>query len=74
MGRLPVPGRDDNERGALRNEFLAVSHREDGLLKGVIEVIKVKDWAAVGNGQTDNTQAIQQAVNELDSQAENQER
>lgn len=33
MGRLPVPGADNNEWGDVLNEFLLVSHEEDGALK-----------------------------------------
>lgn len=33
MPRLPVPGQDDNVWGDILNEFLRVSHKEDGTLK-----------------------------------------
>lgn len=33
MSRLPVPGADDNMWGAILNDFLQVSHNDDGSLK-----------------------------------------
>lgn len=58
MPRLPIPGQDADEWGALLNEYLRVAHREDGTLQGVTEVINVRDYGATGDGKTDDLPAI----------------
>jgi hypothetical protein len=34
MARLPIPGSDDNDWGAILNDFLNISHNSDGSLQG----------------------------------------
>ena len=62
MARLPIPGSDESTWGVILNDFLQVSHNEDGTLRGTIEVINVKDHGAVGNGTADDSAAFKAAI------------
>jgi hypothetical protein len=52
MPHLPIPGTDTDQWGALLNEFLRVAHHDDGTLRGVSEVINVRDFGAIGDGKS----------------------
>jgi pectate lyase-like protein len=62
--RLPAVGGDDEAWGALLNEFLSVAHGSDGnLLLGWFNV-KNPAYGATGDGSTDDTAAIQAAIDD----------
>jgi hypothetical protein len=65
MVRLPVPGQDQGHWGKILNTFLAVGHRSDGTLKGVQSGWNVRDYGAVGDGKTDDSQAFAQALAQI---------
>lgn len=65
MPRLPVVNGDSDTWGTLLNEFLNVSHREDGTLRNCCTVANVHDFGATGNGFTDDTAAIQAAFDSV---------
>ena len=62
MARLPIPGQDTDQWGALLNEFLGVAHRSDGKLRGTYQVANILDYGAVPDGQIDSTQALKDAI------------
>ena len=97
MSRLPTPGGDAGDWGAILNDFLQQEHTADGNLKirsdgtlnafyqkpgggipqsdlssGVQSIlnrntfaVNVKDFGASGNGSTDDSAALQAAINSL---------
>lgn len=62
MPRLPIPGSDEEQWGALLNDFLRAGHRADGATSQVAEVYNVRDFGARGDDATDDTRAIQAAI------------
>lgn len=59
MARKPTPGGDDGTWGTILNEFLDVSLNSDGSIK---YTYNVKDYGALGDGATDDTSAINDAI------------
>lgn len=62
MARLPVPNGDEGVWGDLINEFLLVSHHDDGTLRSVIRTTRVKDHSATGNDIQNDGESIQAAL------------
>jgi len=67
MARLPTLGGDADQWGEILNEFLLVSHQEDGRHKEMPGVVNVLDFGADPSGRSDSTPAILQALEALGS-------
>lgn len=61
MPRLPVPGSDDDNWGAILNEYLQYEHKADGTHN--FGVFNILTFGAKCDGVTDDTPAIQAALN-----------
>ena len=73
MARLPIPWQDDAVWGEVLNDFLSVSHRDNGRLKkhsilsalgetNFSPYITPEEFGAVWDGVTDDTKAFQDAI------------
>ena len=63
MTRLPTAGADNNAWGTILNAFLAIAHNADGSLKNLVCITDPAYGAVADNGATDNSTAIQSAIN-----------
>ncbi|MEM7130152.1 MAG: hypothetical protein AAF702_27730 [Chloroflexota bacterium] len=62
MARLPIPGSDDSTWGATLNEFLLVSHNEDGTLRSTNEYQRLLEANLAASGTGPHTAAIQEIL------------
>jgi len=60
MPRLPVVGADDDDWGSILNQYMLVEHKPDGSHN--FGVFNVLTFGAKGDGQADDTAAIQAAL------------
>lgn len=67
MARLPVVNSDNAAWGTILNAFLGVAHNTDGSIKNLFANVKDPAYGALGDGATDDTTAIQNAINALSS-------
>lgn len=67
MSRLPVVSSDGNAWGTILNDFLSQAHNADGSIKNYYCNVKDPAFGAKGDGTTDDTTAIQTAINSLTS-------
>ncbi|GAA5531049.1 glycosyl hydrolase family 28-related protein [Herpetosiphon gulosus] len=64
MSRLPSVDGDEDAWGDILNEYLLVGHHPDGTHKtAVFGIFNVHAFGAIGDGVTDDTSAIQAALN-----------
>jgi len=70
MARLPQPGADVHDWGHILNDFLSVAHNADGTVRASAvtptpsrqQVYDVRDYGATLNGSTNDTAAVQAAI------------
>src|SRR2546429_7922312 len=65
MARLPTIGGDNSSWGVVLNTYLGVAHNADGSLKNHFANVKDPAFGAVGDNVTNDTAAIQAAIDSL---------